>query len=234
MRAAGPHPAAPGFVLENGHDRRTAETECREPSKQQARAQAEAGAHDDHRPVDSERCLEFRRHRLTHPPRHERRSVEEHERGERSTETREHDCLREKVLHEPSPRGADRLPDRQLAFAHRAAHLDHPRNVQAHHQQRHRAHRAPDSHDDRHVGSLDASQGVVRRGDPGLELVGRRIGFRQPGRDGGNGGIGLRHSDARRQSPLDAHPRLAPVEATVTAGEKGRVPLERNEDLGTL
>ena len=102
--------------------------------------------------------------------------VEEHQRGERSTRARQDDRFGQEILSQPCPAGADRLADGQLALAHRAAHLHHAGDIQAHDQQHHageRVARRPECA--RCSDATSAPERVVRRGDAGLELVGRRI-----------------------------------------------------------
>ncbi len=79
--------------------------------------------------------------------------------------------------------------------------------------------------------------GSYAAGDPGLELVGRRIRFRQLRRDRGNRSARLLNADARRQPAVNVQPLLGAIAAKVLvgdgagAGEQARMPFERNKEV---
>ena len=238
MHASHPHPAtAAGIVLERRKDHRTTEPHGRQPPEYEAGEEAEAKTDGHHRQIQPERLQNLRRNRIVGQPGQQRRNVEEHNRGKRPTRAREHNRFGQEELSKPQAARTDRLADRKLALTHRAANLHHPGDIQRDDEQHHAGEREPHGLNDSELRTLENAERVVRPGDPGLELVGRRIRRGQLRGDRGNRCTRLLNADARREPAVNVQPRLRAGGAKVLlgggggAGEKARMPFERNKEV---
>ena len=154
MNAARPEPADAGIILQGRDDHRTTETGRRQQSEHQAGRQAKPDTDRDHGEIDSQRLLDFETEGADRPTRTTPGNVEEHDRAESASQTRQDDRFGQQMLHQPSPARADRLADGQFPLTHRAANLHHAGDIQAHDQQHRSGQGERDGLDDSGIASV--------------------------------------------------------------------------------